>query len=226
MKPLYALCLFCTIAVLIACTGCTGTAPATPTPTTVMTTTATPVVEPTIYPGALVLNQIVPFGIAGKNGTATVYKAELRSAFSWSSPSYNSPRDQQRAGESLYTTQYGYITEKPQEGNTFLFIFVRLENTGSERMVAPSPNQFLVEYNGKTYPYTSVQGSDVTVSSVRVGQYDYQIGTGGVSGFIMPGQSNAADGFLIYEVPATIDLSKAALIVTLDAEHRAAWKLA
>ena len=113
MKLFHALGLFCIIAVLIACTGCTSTAPATPAPTPVLTTTATPVPEPTIYPGAIALNQMVPFGIAGKNGTATVYKAEVRSTYSWSSPSYNSPRDQQRAGESLYTTQYGYITESP-----------------------------------------------------------------------------------------------------------------
>jgi hypothetical protein len=225
MKPFHILGLICFVAVLIACAGCTGSAPATPAPTTVTTTTATPVPEPTVYPGARALNQIAPFGIAGKTGTATVYKAEIRSTYTWSSPSYNSPRDQQRAGESLYTTQYGYITEKPDEGNTFLFVYVRLENTGTERMVAPSPNQFMVDYNGKTYPYTSVRGSDVTVDVVRVGQYDYQIGRGGEAGFLMPGQSNAADGFLIYEVPVTIDLSKTALIVTLDAEHRSAWKL-
>ncbi len=154
-----------------------------------------------------------------------MYKAEVRSTYSWSSPSYNSPRDQERAGESLYTTQFGYITEKPKDGNTFLFVYVRLENTGPDRMVAPSPNQFMVNYWGENYPYTSVRGSDVTVSTVRVGQYDYQIGTGGVAGFLMPGQSNAADGFLIYEVPATIDLAKAALVVNLDAEHRSAWRL-
>ena len=227
MKPFHLLCILSIIAGFIACAGCTGTAPApaTPAPTTVLTTTATPVPEPTVYPGALALNQMAAFGIAGRNGTATAYKAEIRSTYSWSSPTYNSPRDQQRAGESLYTTQFGYITEKPEDGNTFLFVYVRLENTGPDRMVAPSPNQFMVNYRGENYPYMSVRGSDVTVSTVRVGQYDYQIGTGGVAGFLMPGQSNAADGFLIYEVPATIDLAKATLVVNLDAEHRSAWRL-
>jgi hypothetical protein len=92
-------------------------------------------------------------------------------------------------------------------------------------MVAPSPNQFIVDYNGKTYPYSSVRGSDVTVSTVRVPQYDYQIGRGGVAGSIAPGQSNAVDGFLIYEVPSSIDLTKAALVIALDPEHQSAWKL-
>lgn len=227
MKPFFALRLVCIVAVLVALAGCTGTAPQTTTAApVVVTTTATPVPEPTTYPGALALNQETPFGIAGYNGTATVYKAELRSTYQWSSPSFNSPHAQEEAGDTLFTTQKGYNTEKPKDGNTFLFVYVRLANIGSQRMVAPSPNQFIVDYNGKTYPYRSVEGSDVTVSTVRVTQYDYLIGKGGVAGFIMPGASNAADGFLIYEVPASIDLTKAAMIIGLDSEHQSAWKLA
>lgn len=226
MKPVHTIGIFCIVIALIACAGCTGTAPQTPTPLPVIvTTTAAPAPESTPYPGALALNQETPFGIAGMNGTATVYKAEIRSAYSWASPSYNSPHEQQEAGTSLYSTQHGYNTETPKEGNTFLFVYVRLANTGSERMVAPSPNQFVVSYNGMTYPYSSVRGSDVTISSVRVTQYDYQIGRGGVAGSIAPGPSNAADGFLIYEVPSSIDLSKAALVIALDPEHQSAWKL-
>jgi hypothetical protein len=227
MKPVHAISLFCIVAVLIACAGCAGTAQKTATPAPILVTTTIPSApEPTLYPGALALNQEAPFGIAGKNGTATVYKAEMRSSYSWSSPSYNSPHAQQETGESLFSTQQGYNTEKPKDGNTFLFVYVRLTNTGSERMAAPSPNQFVVDYNGKTSSYSSVHGPDVTVSSVRVTQYDYQIGRGGVAGSIQPGASNAADGFLIYEVPATIDLSKAAMAITLDSEHQSAWKLA
>jgi hypothetical protein len=226
MKPVHVFGLFCIGAVLIACAGCTGTAPQTATPAPVaVTTTAPPAPEPTAYPGALALNQETPFGIAGTNGTATVYRAEIRPTYSWVSPSYNSPREQQEAGASLLATQHGNNTEKPKDGNTFLFVYVRLANTGSDRMVVPSPNQFVVDYNGKTYSYSSVSGSDVTVSSVRVTQYDYQIGRGGVAGSIAPGPSNAADGFLIYEVPASLDLSKAYLVITLDPGHQAAWKL-
>lgn len=226
MKPVNYLILFCILVILLATSGCTSTQSQTTTPPPIVTTTATPSPEPTPYPGALALNEQVPFGIAGRNGTATMYKAELRSSYQWSSPSYNSPRDQEKAGESLFATQHGYNTEKAQDGNTFLFAYVRLENTGKENIVVPSPHQFIVHYDGRTYAYSSVTGSDVTVSSVRVSQYDYQIGRGGVAGSLQPGQSNAADGFLIYEVPATIDLSKAAMVIVLDPEHTAAWKLA
>ena len=155
-----------------------------------------------------------------------MYKAELRSTYQWASPSFNSPRDQEKAGDSLFATQNGYNTEKPKDGNTFLFVYVRLANTGTENIVVPSPHQFIVHADGKTYAYSPVMGSDVTVSSVRVGQYDYQIGRGGVAGSLQPGASNAADGFLIYEVPAAIDLPKAAMVITLDPEHTSAWKLA
>lgn len=226
MKPSHVFGLFCVIAVVLVICGCTGTAPQAPTPAPLITTSATPVPEATLYPGALALNTEVPFGIAGRNGTATVYKAELRSTYQWSSPSFNSPRDQEKAGDSLFATQKGYNTEKPKDGNTFLFVYVRLANTGTENIVVPSPHQFIVHADGKTYAYSPVMGSDVTVSSVRVGQYDYQIGRGGVAGSLQPGASNAADGFLIYEVPAAIDLSKAAMVITLDPEHTSAWKLA
>jgi hypothetical protein len=226
MKPSCILCLFCCVALLLAVSGCAGTAPqpATPSPL-IVTTTAAPVPVPTLYPGALALNDQVPFGIAGRNGTATVYKAEVRQTYQWASPSFNSPRDQEKAGESLFTTQKGYNTEKAKDGSTFVFVYVRLENTGKENIVVPSPRQFILDYDGVSYSYSSVAGSDVTVSSVRVGQYDYQIGRGGVAGSLQPGQSNAADGFLIYEVPASIDLTKAALVIALDPGHQSAWKL-
>ncbi len=225
MKPVFIIGFFCIVAAFVMVSGCAGTAPPAATPAPVIVT-ATPVPVPTSYPGALALNTEVPFGIAGRNGTATVYKAEIRSTYQWASPSYNSPRDQEKTGDSLYATQHGYNTEKPKDGNTFLFVYVRLANTGKENIVVPSPNQFIVHADGKTYAYSSVAGSDVTVSTVRVGQYDYQIGRGGVAGSLQPGASNAADGFLIYEVPATTDLSKAALVITIDPEHTSAWKLA
>jgi hypothetical protein len=225
MKPTDAIVLISIVAALILCAGCTGTTPGpVPTPAPVVTT-VTPVPEPTLYPGSLALNEPAPFGIAGRSGTAMVYRAETRPSYQWASPSFNSPRDQEKAGDSLFETQKGYNTEKPADGNTFLFAYVRLVNNGTESIVVPSPHQFILHAGGKTYTYRSVAGSDVTVSSVKVGQYDYQIGRGGVAGSLQPGAGNAADGFLIYEVPASIDLAKAALAITLDPEHTAAWKL-
>jgi len=228
MKPLHVLCLVGMIVVLICCAGCTSTTPpaATPTPTIepVMTTIATPVPTATPYPGALTLGQEAPFGTGGKNGTASVYKLDIRSNYSWTSPSFNSVSEQKLTGSAL-GTQQGYNTDEPTTGNTFLFVYVKLIDTGAESIVAPSPGQFVVNYNGNDYTYRSLAGSDVTIGSIRGTQYDYLIGKGGVSGYIQPGDSNAVDGFLIYEVPSSIDPTKATMVITLDSQHQSAWQL-
>jgi hypothetical protein len=171
------------------------------------------------------MNQLATYGKTDRTGTATVYKANLVSDYSYSDPTFNSPHEQPQAGTPL-GTQNGYNTQKPAAGNAFLFVYVRLANTGTKGLLAPSPGQFIVSYNGKSYSYSSVIDSTVTVGDIRVPQYDYTIGRGGVSGNINPGDSNAADGFLIYEVPASIDLTKAALVIQLDADNQAAWALA
>ncbi len=229
MKPFDALCLLVIAGALVCSAGCTSTSQtaATPAPTTqsVAVTTTVPLAAATPYPGALSPGTLAPFGIGGKNGTATMYKADLRPEYTWTSPSFNSASEQKLTGEAL-GTQKGYNTQQPAEGNAFLFVWVRLADTGTGSIVAPSPAQFTVNYKGRDYSYRSLTGSDVTVGSVRGTQYDYLIGKGGVSGYIQPGESNAADGFLIYEVPASIDLARAYMIVTLDAQHTSVWQLA
>jgi len=229
MKSCYAICVLLLAGILLCCAGCTSTtqAPATPAPATLTmaATTAPPVPTATPYPGALPLGQAAPFGTGGRNGTASAYKAELHPDYTWTSPSFNSASEQKQTGEAL-GTQKGYNTQQPGEGNAFLFVNVKLADTGSESIVAPSPSQFIVNYDGKDYAYRSLSGSDVTVGGVRGTQYDYLIGKGGVSGYIQPGESNAVDGFLIYEVPASIDLTRAYMVITLDSQHTSAWQLA
>ena len=222
--------IFVIIIALIFCAGCTSSQPApvpatpAPAPLPVTATIATPVPTVTPWPGALSLNQLATFGKADRTGTATVYKAVVWPNYNWTSPSLNSPHSQMQAGTPL-GIQKGYNTQEPSAGNAFLIVYVRITDTGTTGIVAPSPTQFTVNYDGKDYSYSSVAGSDVTVRNIFVPQYDYVIGTGGEAGYILPGDSNAADGFLIYEVPATIDLTRAALVITLDADNRAAWTL-
>ena len=118
-----------------------STDPRTPPPVTTGITTSAPppLPEQTPYPGAIALKQEAPFGTTGKNGTATVYKAEFRSTYDWSSPSFNSPHEQLGDGGAT-GTQRGYNTEKPKDGNIFLFTYVRLTNTGTDRIAAPIAN--------------------------------------------------------------------------------------
>jgi hypothetical protein len=221
------------LAVLL-CSGCMNATPQGPSqttaPATVFTTlpptTATIVPTPavTVYPGALALGQYATFGTEGRQAKASVIKCEIRPTYNWTAPTFNSPGSQS-AASGPNEVQRGYTTQKPKAGNTFLFVYVSLVNTGSAAIYAPSASQFVASANGIVYNFTSVQGSDVVIDTVPGTQYDYQIGRGGQVGYIQPGESNKADGYLIYEVPAAISLKDAYVLVNLDYQNRAVWRL-
>jgi hypothetical protein len=187
-----------------------------------MTVATTPAVS--AFPGALALGQFATFGTEGRQAKATIYKYEIRANYNWTAPTFNNLGSQSAASGSN-EVQQGYTTQKPKAGNTFLFIYVSLVNTGTSAIYAPSASQFVVSSNGMVYNFTSVQGSDVVIDTVPGTQYDYQIGRGGLVGYIQPGESNKADGYLIYEVPAAISLKDAYVLVNLDYQNRAVWKL-
>jgi hypothetical protein len=170
------------------------------------------------------MGQYATFGTEGRQAKATIYKAEIRPNYNWTAPTFNSPGSQSAASRPN-EVQHGYNTQKPKEGNTFLFIYVSMVNTGTAAIYAPSASQFVISANGTTYNYNSVQSADVVIDTVPGTQYDYQIGRGGLVGYIQPGESNKADGYLIYEVPATISLKDAYVLVNLDYQNRAVWRL-
>ena len=207
--------------------GCTGTTPPvqtqTPVPTTAVTLTPTPTAVP--FPGALALNEYATFGSGERQGKATVYQFEIKSDYNWTSPSWNSPGQQASASQPL-GLQRGYTTEKPGAGNAFLFLYVRVLNNGTSAVYAPSAQQFVVSGNGKVYNYTPVQSPDVVIDKVVGTQYDYQIGRGGEVGYIQPGESNRAEGYLIYEIPAALTPREIYVLVNLDYQNQAVWSLA
>jgi hypothetical protein len=229
MKFFYPAAIVGILVILVFFTGCTGTSPVvvTPAPTPVpVTTIATPLATPTAvpFPDALALGQYAGFESGNTRGKATVYKYDVKPNYNWTSPSFNSPSEQAAASLPL-ELQRGYNMEKPRDGNVFLFIWVRVENTGNNAVYAPSGKQFVVTSGGKTYNYSSVHGSDVIVDKVSGTQYDYQIGRGGVVGYVEPGVSNAADGYLIYEVPSTFSPGSAYVLGRLNFLTQAEWKL-
>jgi hypothetical protein len=207
--------------------GCTSTAPPVQVPTS-LPTTAVVLVSPTPtaipFPNALALNEYASFGSGAMIGKATVYGYDIKPHYNWTSPSWNSPGQQAAASQPL-GLQHGYTTERPQEGNTFLFVHVRVVNTGKNAVYAPSAKQFVVNSNGTVYNYSPVHSSDVTIDNVPGTQYDYQIGRGGTVGYIQPGESNAADGYLIYEVPVTSSPTTTYVVSNLDYQNQAVWKL-
>jgi hypothetical protein len=210
--------------------GCTGTTPPVQLPTSIPTTPTTVVVilSPTPatdpFPNALILDEYATFGSADMIGKATVYGYDIRPSYNWTSPSWNSPQEQGAASPPL-EIQHGYTREKPHEGNTFLFVYIRVMNTGKNAVYAPSAKQFVVNVNGTLYNYSPVNGSDVIIDKIPGTQYDYQIGRGGTVGYIQPGASNLAAGYLIYEVPATLSPNTTYVVSNLDYQNQAVWKL-
>ncbi len=182
----------------------------------------TPATDP--FPNALTLDEYATFGSADMIGKATVYGYDIRPSYNWTSPSWNSPQEQGAASPPL-EIQRGYTREKPHEGNTFLFVYIRVMNTGKNAVYAPSAKQFVVNVNGTLYNYSPVNGSDVIIDKIPGTQYDYQIGRGGTVGYIQPGASNLADGYLIYEVPATLSPNTTYVVSNLDYQNQAVWKL-
>jgi hypothetical protein len=83
----------------------------------------------------------------------------------------------------------------------------------------------VVNSNGTLYNYSPVHSADVIIDKVPGTQYDYQIGRGGIVGYIQPGGSNAADGYLIYEVPVAFDPNTTYVVSNLDYQNQAVWKL-
>jgi hypothetical protein len=211
-----------------------NTSPQVPLQTTVPTlsvTTAPPVTStpaptsPTVvYPEALPIGQYVTFGSGSQQGEATVYRYEIKPNYNWTAPSFNSPGEQSAASPPN-EIERGYNLEKPREGDTFLFVYIRVNNTGSSAVYAPSASQFVVDNKRILYNYTSVHGSEVVIDTVSGTQYDYQIGRGGAVGYIQPGGSNEAEGYLIYEVPSTISPSDTYILANLDYQTRAVWRL-
>lgn len=227
MRFSYPLVIMGVLCFAVLFSGCTSTPPPVQTPTVVPTTAVvtlspTPTLVP--FPDALAQNEYAPFGSADKVGKATVYKYEVVPGYTWTSPSWNSPREQAAASQPL-ELQRGYNTKKPQEGNTFLFVYVRVLNDGDNAVYAPSAKQFVVSVDGKMYNYVPVASPDVVIDKVTGTQYDYQIGRGGTVGYIQPGESNKAEGYLIYEVPATFSPNTTYVVSNLDYKTTAAWKL-
>lgn len=228
MKFIYTIAVFGVLFFLLLFSGCTSTSPPVQTPTT-MPTTAVVTLSPTPtavpFPNAMAQNEYATFGSADKIGKATVYRYEVKPSYTWTSPSWNSPREQAAASPPL-ELQRGYNLEKPQEGNTFLFVYVRVMNAGINAVYAPSAKQFIVSSDGKMYSFSPVHSSDVIIDKVTGSQYDYQIGRGGTIGYIQPGESNKAEGYLIYEIPATFSPGTTYVVSNLDYQTSAAWKLA
>jgi len=229
MKYTAAIAMLIAVVMVVIFSGCTGNTAASPAPTTPEQSTIAPTLQPTSvpdpYPNALALNVPVSFSSGKKTGEMTVTRYTFRPTYTWVDPSWNSPRQQAEAGQPL-GTQTGYNTQRPHEGNTYLFVYLTVTGTGSEAVLAPSPKQIVVASEGKTYGYFPLTSAQTTVDGELGHEYDFLIGAGGTGGYVQPGASNTVKGFLIYEVPASISPDKVYVIAAADPQVQGVWKLA
>lgn len=223
------------LVLVLICSGCTSSADRTPLQTTSPTpviapATATPTGTPVLasaavaYPEALAVGEYATFGSGTNQGKSTIYRYSINPTYNWTEPTFNSPHDQLAASEPN-GIQRGYIIQTPENGNTFLFVYVRVIDTGTKSINVPSPSQFVVVNRGIAYNYTSVRSSGVVIDNVFENQYDYRLGTPGPVGDIQPGDSNKAEGYLIYEVPASILPQDTYVVANIDYQTRAVWRL-
>ena len=227
--------------ILVAAAGCTGpSAPApattppsattvvitTPPPTTVATTVVpTPTPEP--FPGALPLNTAALFGNGTKWTTdITVYKIWINDTYQMWSPDDNR-----------------FYPMVAPAGEKYLIVFVDMVDRGTDRAPLPSQANINVIYNSATIapdPSHTLPNlkPDSPPSVFRIGEIeftkkmyaseyveDFGYSHGQKLGYITPGESNAVDGYIVYEVPATLTPETSYLRIVLPGQDPAMWKL-
>jgi hypothetical protein len=227
--------------ILVAVAGCAGPAapaPATTPPpaTTVVITTIPPTPVPTTtlptptpepYPSARQLKEVVQFGNGTKWPTdITVYKIWINDTYQWWSPDDNR-----------------YYTQVAPSGKKYLIVFVDMANRGTDRAPLPPLAGLNILYNTATispdpgHPLPNLK-ADSPPSVILIGEIeftkkmygseyveDFGYSHGQKLGYITPGESNAVDGYLIYEVPATLTPQTSYLRIVLPGQDPAIWKL-
>jgi hypothetical protein len=238
--------LICIIA-LVLTAGCSvfgsgsqkdqGTPPATslqttiattvPMPTTVVTTPpATPTPGP--FPNALNIKEPYPYGSNKSISEATLYRFWINDTYQLFDPK-----------ETIYATK------KPGIGKKYLILFLNVVNRGTDRSIPPGTSGISVWYDGTLYypdPTHTVPRTAKTTDSppviLRIGEIeffhklygseyveDFGYSHGNELAYLTPGESNAIDGYIIFEVPSSLTPDKTYVQVALSPQNLAIWKL-
>jgi phosphate transport system permease protein len=114
---------------------------------------------------ALSLGEVYQYGDASHRVSATVYDYRVLPYYFWWFIDYNR-----------------FVQSVPANGNSYLVVFIRLENTGSKSIIIPTADQFVVENNGKKYerhPYmnlsviSSYQATELRNANTREQYYQW-----------------------------------------------------
>jgi len=200
---------------------------ATPVPAT---TSVSPAYSPSPavqFPDARALNERVTFGDGDVVSEATVYRYWLNDTYQW-----------HNIMDNKFYTQY------PGKGNRYLIIFISIVNRGNTRVWPPSSAAVHLWYAGKEWPLDpehvlpdQTKGeNDMTIRIGEIQYYhqlystelvtDYGYSHGKKLAFLYPGESNALDGYLIYEVPASLTANQTYVQIAFNGNDTGVWKLA
>ena len=227
--------------VLIAIAGCAGpSAPAPSTtlqPTTVVVTTLPPTLLPTTtgptltpepFPNALPLKAVAPFGNGTRWGPTdvTVYRVWINDTYQRWSPDDNR-----------------YYTQVAPPGKKYLIAFIDMVDRGTDRaplpsqanmnilcntdILSPDPMHILPNQKADSPPQIVRIGEIEFTKKLYASEYveDFGYSHGQKLGYITPGESNAVDGYVVFEVPGTLTPETSYLRILLPGTDPAIWKL-
>ena len=211
--------------------GPVSTTVPTTTPATVAVTaaptTVIPAPAPDPFPIALLLKDGFPFGEGKIASEGTVYRIWQNETYSWHNDMDNK-----------------YYLQKPKPGNKYLFVFINVFNKGDIRVWPPTSGNIVVHYNGQIYSadpthYLPDKTEDrkATAIEVKEVQYfsklfgseyveDFGYSHGMELAYLYPGKSNAIDGYLVFEVPASLTPEKAYAEIVFNGKDVGVWRLA
>lgn len=136
-----------------------------------------------------------------------------------------------------------YDTRIAPEGKKYLFIFLSMVNRGTERApLPPQANIYVLCDNSVISHYAShplpMKNPDSTPRIVRIAEIeyshkvysselveDYGYSHGQRLAYITPGESNAVEGYIIYEVPASMIPETTYVKAILPDKSEATWVL-
>jgi hypothetical protein len=243
MDPVKIIPLLCILALLF-CAGCsdqnqvkptavpttkipvvTTTIP-TPTATTAIPAPVTPTRD-TRYPDALALKSSFTFGNETKwTSEATVTRIWINDTYRWYSPA-----------------ELQYVTRVAPAGKTYLFVFLSMVNRGTGRApLPPQGNVYVISGSDLISPYAlhplPKNDPDATPRLARIAEIeysrkvyssemveDYGYSHGQKLAYINPGESNAVEGYIIYEVPASIKPENTFVMINLPDQNKPVWVL-
>lgn len=193
---------------------------------TAIPTTIVPITTPIQFPDAYSIGELFNFNEGKYASRATVYRVWMNETYQWHNDIDNR-----------------YYTQHPKAGNKYLLVYVNIENLGSTAYSYPKSSTILLHNEGNIYtvdashslPDKAGDRKAKPIEILETGHQsdffkmenveDYGYSHGMTQDFVYPGQGNAIDGYLIYEVPASLTPENTYVEIVFAGPYRAVWKL-